>query len=137
VFHPDLYGARYSDTGDDGETHDIDLPAVDCLPALIDARRRYAHGAQSDLFDDPHVLGFIRHGTDHEPGCVVVMSNGDTGEKTIDLGEAHAGATFHDLLGHCTQDCTADDAGVVTLYAPAGGVSVWVRADGSGQEAPQ
>jgi alpha-amylase len=41
----------------------------------------------------------------------VMMSNGDTGEKTIDLGEAHAGATFHDLLGHCTQDCTADDAG--------------------------
>lgn len=129
VFHPDLYGAQYSDTGDDGETHDIDLPALDCLPALIDARRRYAHGAQTDLFDDPHAIGFIRHGTDQEPGCVVMMSNGDTAEKAVDLGKAHAGATFHDLLGHCTQDCTADDAGRVTLYAPAGGVSVWVRAE--------
>jgi alpha-amylase len=129
VFHPDLYGAQYSDTGDDGETHDIDLPAVDCLPALIDARPRYAHGAQTDLFDDPHAIGFIRHGTDQEPGCIVMMSNGDTAEKAVDLGADHAGARFHDLLGHCTQDCTADDEGRVTLYAPAGGVSVWVRAE--------
>lgn len=127
VFYPDLYGAQYSDTGGDGETHDIDLPAIACLPALIDARRRYAHGAQTDLFDDPHTIGFIRHGTDEEPGCIVLLTNGDEDSKDIDMGPDHAGATFHDVLGHCPQDCTADDAGHVTLYVDGGSVSVWVR----------
>jgi hypothetical protein len=28
------------------------MPAIGCLPALIDARKRFANGPQTDLFDD-------------------------------------------------------------------------------------
>jgi len=129
VFYPDLYGAHYTDTGGDGEEHDIDLPAIACLPALLAARQRYAHGAQTDLFDDPHTIAFIRHGTEQEPGCIVILTNGDEDSKTVEMGEGHAGATFHDWLGHCPQDVVADEQGRVTVYVAAGSVSVWVRAD--------
>lgn len=129
IFYPDLYGAQYSDGGDDGQDHAIDLSPVEALPRLIEARTRFAHGAQTDLFDDPHCIGTIRHGTDEQPGCVLLVTNGDAAEKTVDLGPGHGGATFRDYLGHCADDVTADDDGRITLFVPGGSVSVWVRAD--------
>ncbi|MDE1915141.1 MAG: alpha-amylase [Sphingomonadales bacterium] len=129
VFYPDLYGAHYRDTGGDGQEHDIDLPAVACLPALIAARHRYAHGAQTDLFDDAHTIGFIRHGTQDQPGCVVVMTNGDESSIVVELGPDHGSAVFRDVLGHCEREPRADEQGRVTLPVKAGSVSVWVRAE--------
>ena len=129
VFYPDLYGARYSDAGADGETHDVELPAIDCLPALIHARQAYAHGDQTDLFDDPHLIGFVRHGTGDQPGCVVLMTNGDAATKTVELGEHHADAAFCDILGHCDGEIVADGEGRAEFRVNAGSVSVWVRRD--------
>ena len=129
VFYPDLYGAHYTDTGGDGEQHEIDLPAVECLPRLIEARHRFAHGAQTDLFDDPHTIAFIRHGTDSDPGCITILTNGDEASKMVEMGPDHAGATFRDWLSHCPEDCVADEEGRVTLRVDGGSVSVWVRAE--------
>ncbi len=84
---------------------------------------------QTDLFDDSHCIGTIRHGTDEQPGCVLLVTNGDAAEKTVDLGPGHGGATFRDYLGHCADDVTADDDGRIALFVPGGSVSVWVRAD--------
>lgn len=127
VFHPDLYGATYSDLGDDGNEHEVQMPPVACLPRLIEARRRFANGPQTDLFDDPHVLAVIRHGTAELPGCVMVLSNTEEATKAVELGPDHAGAVFHDFLGHCEDEIAADDAGRIVARALAGSVSVWVR----------
>lgn len=132
IFHPDLMGARYSDTGGDGEEHAVDMPAIDCLPALIDARRRFAHGAETLLFDDPHIVGFVRHGTEEAPGAVVLISNRDDGHRQVMLGGHHAGAGFRDFLGHCDEEIFADDTGSASFRAPAGSVSIWVRTDALG-----
>lgn len=129
VFYPDLYGANYADTGDDGGTYDIDMPVIECLPALITARQRFAHGPQTDLFDDPHLIGFVRHGTDEAPGCVVVMTNRDEGAKTVELGPDHAGAAFRDFLGHRQEEIVADGEGRLVAPVNCGSVSVWVRSD--------
>lgn len=129
IFYPDLYGARYADTGDDGQQHDVEMPAIACLPKLIEARKRFAHGPQTDVFDDPHVLAVIRHGTAEEPGCVVLLTNAGEATKTVELGEAQAGATFRDFLGHCEEEITADGEGRLVARVQGGSVSVWVRAD--------
>lgn len=108
VFYPDLYGASYSDTGADGNKQEVDMPAVNCLPKLIEARKRFANGSQTDMLDDEHCIGFIRHGTAEEPGCVVIMSNDQYHEKFVDLGANQAGAVFHDFLGHRDEQIRVD-----------------------------
>ena len=74
-------------------------------------------------------IAFIRHGTDEQPGCIVIVANGAEAEKTVDLGPDHAGAGFRDFLTHCEEELFADDQGRVTIRVNGGSVSVWVRSD--------
>lgn len=90
VFYPDLYGAHYEDTGRDGQTYPIDMPIIEQLDELILARQRFAHGVQTLYFDHPNCIAFSRSGTDDDPGCVVVLSNGDDGEKASRLARTTA-----------------------------------------------
>ncbi|HCW46666.1 alpha-amylase [Mixta calida] len=129
VFYPDLFGARYQDDGDAGEQYTVEMPAVAELEALIRARQRYAHGAQTDYFDHVNCIAFSRSGTAEHPGCVVVLSNGDDGEKQVTLGAAFAGSAWHDYLGHRQEEVTLDESGGALFYCNAGSVSVWVKAD--------
>ncbi|MCX8997281.1 alpha-amylase [Rhizobiaceae bacterium BDR2-2] len=129
VFYPDLYGASYTDTGGDGGEHTIDMPAIACLPKLIEARRRFANGPQTDLFDDPDCIAFVRHGTEDHPGCVVVLTNGAETAKPVELGAGQAHTTFRDFLEHRADEITTDDAGRADFPVGGGSVSVWVRTD--------
>jgi len=129
LFHPDLYGARYSDTGSDGKVHDIMIAPVDCLPRLVQARQRFAHGAQTDIFDDPYCLIVVRHGTHEQAGAILILTNRDTMEKTVELGRDHADAAFVDYLGHCDEERVADGEGRLTVRVAPGSVSLWVRSD--------
>ncbi|WP_368934094.1 alpha-amylase [Citrobacter koseri] len=129
VFYPDLYGAHYEDTGGDGETYTIDMPVIEQLDQLILARQRFAHGIQTLFFDHPNCVAFSRSGTDDDPGCVVVLSNGDDGEKTITLGENYANKTWRDFLGNREERVTTDEQGEATFTCNGGCVSVWVIED--------
>ncbi len=129
VFHPDLYGAVYTDKGGDGKDHDIEMPVIDCLPRLIEARQRFANGPQTDMFDEPNCIAFIRHGTSEAPGCVVVMTNADETAKVVDLGSEVGDVSFRDYLGYRDDKITTDEAGRASFPVNGGSVSVWVRAD--------
>ncbi|MFS2220934.1 alpha-amylase [Pantoea sp. B65] len=126
VFYPDLFGASYQDEGGDGEPHQIEMPVIPELEALIRARQLYAHGVQTDYFDHPNCIAFSRSGTGEFAGCVVVMSNGDEGEKTVALGEDHAHSQWYDYLGHRQQIITCDKQGNGQFYCNGGSLSVWV-----------
>jgi len=129
LFYPDLYGAHYEDTGENGQTHAVEMPAIGCLPDLIRARRSFGHGPQTDLFEEPNCIAFIRHGTADAAGCVVVMSNGGEAAREAMLGPDHASADFVDVLGH-RQDTVATDADGKAMFPVNGeSVSVWVRRD--------
>lgn len=69
------------------------MPVIEQLHELILARQRFAHGVQTLFFDHPNCIAFSRSGTEEHPGCVVVLSNGDDGEKTICLGENYGNKT--------------------------------------------
>lgn len=129
VFYPDLYGAEYSDEGDNGSQQTVNMPAISCLSKLIEARQRFGNGSQSDHFDDSSVIGFVRHGTENAPGCVVVMSNGEAGQISVDLGSDHSSTVFVDFLGHHDGDVATDDGGRADFPTNGGSVSVWVRRD--------
>lgn len=126
VFYPDLYGASYDDTGGDGEMYHIDMPVIEQLDQLILARQRFAHGIQTLWFDHPNCIAFSRSGTDDNPGCVVVLSNGDEGEKTITLGENYGHKTWKDFLGNREEVVMTDETGTGVFTCNGGSVSVWV-----------
>lgn len=132
IFYPDLYGAKYSDAGGDGETHEIEIMPVPCLTKLIEARQLFANGPQTDLFDDPDCLGVIRHGTAGQAGCILLVNNRAETTKIVELGPDHAGVSFRDFLGHCEEEIAADDAGKAALRVNGGSVSLWVRTDSKG-----
>ncbi|EKI0254278.1 alpha-amylase [Enterobacter asburiae] len=129
VFYPDLFGASYDDAGGDGETYHIDMPVIEQLHELILARQRFAHGVQTLFFDHPNCIAFSRSGTDDDPGCVVVMSNGDDGEKVICLGENYGNKTWRDFLGNREETITTAADGEGTFTCKGGSVSVWVIED--------
>ena len=120
VFYSDYYGnpARNG-------------PMVLNLGKLIKARRLYAYGAQTDYFDDEHVVGWLRAGDDAHPGSglAVVMSDAEGGSVRMDVGTAHAGNRFFDVMGICPEAVTVDDEGFATFRAEGRNVSVWARRD--------
>lgn len=126
VFYPDLYGASFTDDRD-GSEQSVEMPAIECLPKLIEARKLFAHGSQTNLFDDAHCIGFVRHRTSDARGCVVMMSNKDAGEKIVELGPDHSDAIYVDFLGHCDDKIHLDVAGRASFPTAGGNVSVLVR----------
>jgi len=127
VFYPDLYGANYKDHGKDGNEYDIWMPAVENIELLLKARRDYAYGLQRDYFDHANCIGWTREGDDLHSGCAVVLTNGDNGNKTMEIGKMYAGKIFVDLLKKNKAKITINEDGWAEFYAPAGGVSVWIE----------
>lgn len=129
LFYPDLYGAHYTDKGNDGNDYEIFLNAVEELPLLLKARKEYAYGTQRDYFDFPNCIGWTREGDEEHSGCAVVLSNGDEGTKTMEIGKRYAGKTFIDLLQKQESRVRINEDGWGDFSAPAGSVSVWVPLD--------
>ena len=126
VFYPDLFGATYTDKGDDGQDYEIIMPVIPELEKLIEARQRFANGAQHDYFDAPQCVAFVRDGTEEASGCVVIMTNGDVASKHVQLAEGLAGRRFYDFLGNHSDVVTTGDGASAEFPVSAGSVSVWV-----------
>ncbi|CAM3674320.1 MULTISPECIES: alpha-amylase [Yersinia] len=127
IFHPDLYGASYQDEGDDGEVYQIDMPIIPELEPLIQARQKFAHGAQTEYFDDNNCIAFVRSGNENQPGCIVIMTNGAEAEKNIFLGEDFKHLRFGDFLGNRKDIVIIDEQGHGVFRVNGGSVSLWVQ----------
>ena len=99
------------------------------LDMLLEARRRFAYGDQTLLFDHPSTVALIRHGDEEHPGSgvVLLMTNGDCGTKDVCLGAEHAGETWREFTGSINDEITLDDNGCATFRVEAGKIAVWVR----------
>jgi alpha-amylase len=126
VFYPDLFGAEYKDVKDDSEIH-TKIPKVEILPKLMEARKLFAQGNQTDYFDHPSCIAFVRNGNGKKFGCVVIISNSEEGFKEITLGKESAKAVFYDFLQHRTEEIVLDDYGTGIFKVNSGSVSVWVK----------
>ncbi|MDO5131812.1 MAG: alpha-amylase [Eubacteriales bacterium] len=121
VFYSDYYGNPVQDR-----------PMVPNLGKMIKIRRGYAYGEQEDYFDDPHVLGWVRRGTQEHPesGLAVVLSNAEDGEKKMFMGKECAGVSFRDALGCFPDPVIIDEEGWGVFGTRGRNVSVWVREAG-------
>lgn len=128
VFHPDVYGAIYTDKGRDGNDHEVHLPPVTGIQAMLTARKSHAYGAQNDYFDDPNLIGWTRAGAEDRTGsgCAVLVSNGEGGSKQMRVGERHANAVFVNLLSGQRETVQLDQEGNGIFHVAPGTVSVWV-----------
>ena len=127
IFYTDLYGASYTDKGSDGNDYEIFLPKCDELEALLKSRANYAYGEQRDYFDHGNCVGWTRAGDDEHGGCAVVLSNGDEGFKSMEIGTRYSGKTFVDMLGKHAGEVMINEDGWGEFYTNAGSVSVWVE----------
>jgi len=129
VFYADLYGARYKDKGHDGNEYEISLPAIPHLEKMMQARKCFAYGVQHDYLDHGNCIGWTREGTDDRPrsGCAILLSNGDDGSKTMEMGRHNAGKTFIDWLGNRQEKVILDDEGKGQFTVSASSVSVWIE----------
>ncbi len=118
VFYSDYYGNPVQN-----------LPMSPNLGKFIKTRSRYAYGEQRDYLDDPSVIGWTRAGDDEHPhsGLAVLLSNGEGGEKHMNMGSKWANEVLFDALGNCAEPVVLDDEGSGIFRTAGGNVSVWVR----------
>ena len=117
---------KNKDKGKDGNEYEIFIEKIEELETLIQLRKNFAYGTQRDYFDHANCIGWVREGDEAHEGCAVLMSNGDAGNKTMDIGKRYAGKTFIDSLGKVDEKIVIDDDGNATFLVAAGAVSVWI-----------
>lgn len=127
VFYSDVYGSSYTDKGTDGKDHEVTMESLPQLGQLLSLRKHKAYGFQRDYFDHPSCIGWTRAGDEeHEgSGLAVILSNGEAGNKRMEMGAQFAGKTFTDCLGHLEHQVTIDENGWGEFLCDAGSVSVW------------
>ncbi len=95
------------------------------IETMLMARQNYAWGDQQDYFSDQKLIGWIRHGNeDHPNKLVVLISTGDAGEMTINVGNEYAHKTYKDLSGK-NEAIAIDQDGNGLFTVPPGSVTYW------------
>ncbi len=125
VFYADYYGSQYNDIGKG--CGPITLTAHQwMIDLMLWARHAYGFGNQEDYFDHPNTIGWTRLGNQDHPGSMaVVLTNGDTGYKWMNMYRPNA--AYYDKTGHFTDTIQTNADGWGQFPCPAGKVSVWLQ----------
>lgn len=128
VFYTDLYGSEYTDAGGDGEDHKVTLEKLPGIAEMLHCRKHLAYGMQRDYFDHPNCIGWTRGGDqEHEnSGIAVLLSNGDAGQKAMEVGKHLSGKVFVDVLKGRSEEIRIDENGWAEFTVNAGSVAVWI-----------
>lgn len=119
IFYGDYYG-----TGGEYATEGM-KNKLDVLSIL---RMHYAYGQQDDYFNEPDLIGWIRHGEqDHPHKLAVVISIKEKKSIRMYLGEGHQGKVFADFTGNCLDKVTIDNENYGEFLAEPGSISVWLE----------
>ncbi|MGG3572560.1 alpha-amylase [Bacillus gobiensis] len=118
VFYGDYFGIGGEEQVD-GKKEAID--------PLLYARYHKAYGEQTDYFDHPNTIGWVRHGHPEIPhsGCAVVISNGKDGQKRMYVGEERAGEVWVDFTQTRSDQITIQEDGTAVFPVNEKSVSVW------------
>lgn len=105
------------------------------LPDLVLARRLFAYGEQTEYFDAMSCIGWTRAGTDHRPGCAVVISIGPTDKYTVKkMAIGNPEEVYMDVVANHGQraEVTIDAKGNGVFPCKGMSASVFVRKDAAG-----
>jgi len=117
-----FYGDYYS-LGDKKSPHRL------IIDILLEARRSFAFGEQNDYFDHANTVGFVRMGDDEHPGSglAFLMSNGENGNKVMNVGKNRKGEVWHEFTGNIKDEVTIDENGNGNFLVSGGNLAVWVK----------
>lgn len=120
IFYGDYYGVK-----------GVASPHRLILDILLDTRRKYAFGEQHNYFDHPNTVGFVRMGDAEHPGSglAMLMSNGEDGEKIMNVGVERKGEKWHEMTGDRKEEITIGEDGNATFLVSGGKLAVWVKKD--------
>jgi len=95
----------------------------------LEGHKKFAFDLRRDYFDHGNCVGWTREGLEDQPGsgCAVLLSNGDEGDKSMEVGLRFKGTVFIDILGNNSTEVTIDDAGWGEFYVNGGSISLWVE----------
>lgn len=118
VFYGDYYGIK-------GEKS----PHRIIIDTILDARRKYAYGEQIDYFDHPSTAGFVRMGDKENPGSglAVLISNGEDGNKIMNVGVNRKGEIWKELTGNIKDKVTIDEKGNGNFMVAGGKLAIWAK----------
>ncbi len=126
VFFPDYYGADYKGKGRDGKEYEINMPSHRWLiDRLLEVRRDYAFGDETNYFDHRNCIGWTRKGdAEHQGGMAVLLSNDLDSSKQMNTGNADC--EYTDVTEHIKDTVTTDAEGWGEFRCKGQSVSVWV-----------
>ena len=121
IFYGDLYGIP---------TKQISSKK-DLLEKLLYARNHFAYGTQTDYFNDPNIIGWVREGDSehYKSGMVVIMTVSTGGCLQMNVGKHLANSVLYDYLGNMQEPIYVDQDGNGIFYVKDGSVSIWVKKD--------
>lgn len=95
---------------------------------LLYIRNNYAYGKQDDYFNEPQLIGWVRHGDKDHPGkLAVVISTGDMNTLTMNVGQDQAGKIYKDLTGGNTNEIVIDENGNGNFEVGPGTLTAWAE----------
>lgn len=119
VFYGDYYGIE-------GE-HAVESQK-DMINQLIDIRKRYAYGEQTDYPEAKDLIGWVRHGNDEHPGSLAVLiSTGDAKTMRMQVGEENAGKIFIELTGDNPKEIEIMEDGSADFEVGPGTMTAWAE----------
>eukprot|EP01134_Creolimax_fragrantissima_P006137 CFRG6137T1 len=129
IFDPDYYGAEYITNDTTGEPQTVILVSFrSVLDKYLYARKQFVYGEQLDYFDHVNIIGWTSLGDEEHPGSMaVVLSNGQEGTKTMNVGKPNT--DYVDLMGYMNSTVTTDENGWAEFDCNEISVSVWIEAD--------
>lgn len=119
VFYGDYYGVE----GD----HPVEAQN-DMINQLIDIRKRYAYGDQTDYMEATDLIGWVRTGNEEHPGeLVVLISTGDAKTMRMLVGEEQAGKIFVELTGANPKEIEIEEDGYANFEVGPGTLTCWAE----------
>ena len=121
IFYGDLYGIPSKQIS----------AKMELLEKLLYARNHFAYGTQTDYFNDPNIIGWVREGDSEHymSGMVVIMTVSTGGCLQMNVGKQLANSVLYDYLGNMQEPVYVDQDGNGIFYVKDGSVSVWVKKD--------
>lgn len=115
--------------GDYYRMGDMESPHRPTIDILLNARKQYAYGDQNLYFDHGNTAGFVRMGDAEHPssGLAFLISNGDDGTKTMNVGAHRKGEVWHEITGNIKETVTIGDNGDALFKVNGGKMAVWVK----------
>ena len=121
IFYGDLYGIPTKQISSKKEL----------LEKLLYARNHFAYGTQTDYFNDPNIIGWVREGDSehYKSGMVVIMTVSTGGCLQMNVGKHLANSVLYDYLGNMQEPVYVDQDGNGIFYVKDGSVSIWIKKD--------